>query len=93
MTSLVPDLKNAITFEERWYPEDFSERYHSFQGSALGLAHTFFQTGPFRPPHKSKRVKNLYFVGATTNPGIGIPACLVSATQVFKEISANEATA
>ncbi len=91
MISIVPGLEKGIAFERRWYPQDFAERYHSFRGSALGLAHTFFQTGPFRPPHRSKSVKNLYFVGATTNPGIGMPTCLVSATQVFKEIRAREA--
>lgn len=67
--------------------KDFESRYHSFQGSALGLAHTLKQTAAFRPDTKSKKVKNLYYVGGNTNPGIGMPMCLISAELVYKQLT------
>lgn len=86
INKIMPDFREGIIYEKRWYPKDFGEQYNLFENSALGLAQTFFQTGPFRPSHKSNRLKNLYFVGSTTNPGIGLPTCLVSAKQVFQAI-------
>ncbi len=62
---------------------DFIDQYNSFKGTAFGLAHTFFQTALFRPKNKSKKVKNLYYVGQYTNPGIGVPPCLISSEIVL----------
>ena len=45
------------------------------------------QTAIFRPKTKSSKVKNLYYVGANTNPGIGVPMCLISAQIVYKRIN------
>ena len=42
------------------------------------MAHTFAQTGPFRPANVDKRVPGLVFVGSSTVPGVGIPMVLVS---------------
>jgi phytoene desaturase len=82
----VPDLANRIEYKKYFTPEDFISRYHSIQGTALGLAHTLTQTGYFRPNNISKKVKNLYYVGGSTNPGIGVPMCLISAELVYKRI-------
>lgn len=81
-----PSLKNAIVLSRRWYPSDFGQKYNSFKSGALGLALTHLQTAPFRPSHTSRHIDNLYFVGSSTNPGIGVPACLLSAERVVKEI-------
>ncbi len=59
--------------------KDFINEYNSFKGSAFGLAHTLTQTAFFRPKNKSRKLKNLYYVGQYTNPGIGVPICLLSA--------------
>ncbi len=72
------DLRDRIVCEERFCIEDFATRYNSYDGTALGLAHTLRQTALFRPPHRSKRVDGLYFVGGDTTPGIGVPMCLIS---------------
>ncbi|RQG96610.1 phytoene desaturase family protein [Natrarchaeobius chitinivorans] len=72
------DLRDRIVFEERFCVDDFASRYNSFQGTALGLAHTLRQTSLFRPPHRSSEVEGLYFVGGDTTPGIGVPMCLIS---------------
>ncbi|MWV40255.1 phytoene desaturase family protein [Natrialba sp. INN-245] len=72
------DLRDRIVLEERFCIEEFADRYNSFQGTALGLAHTLRQTSLFRPPHRSEAVDGLYFVGGDTTPGIGMPMCLIS---------------
>lgn len=58
---------------------DFIYEYNSYKGSAFGISHTLMQTGPFRPLNKSKKVKNLFYAGQFTNPGVGVPPCLISA--------------
>ena len=65
---------------------DFAHDYNAFGGSALGLAHTIKQTAIFRPNNVSKKVKNLYYAGVGTNPGIGMPICLISAELAYKRI-------
>jgi phytoene desaturase len=72
------DLRDRIVVEETFSISDFAERYNSFGGTALGLAHTLRQTAVFRPPHRSEAVDGLYFTGAYTTPGIGVPMCLIS---------------
>jgi len=72
------DLRDRVVLEERFSVEDFASRYNSFDGTALGLAHTLRQTSLFRPPHRAKKVDGLYFVGGDTTPGIGMPMCLIS---------------
>jgi phytoene desaturase len=48
------------------------------RGTPFALAHTFRQTGPFRPGNVDKRVPGLVFVGSSTVPGVGVPMVLVS---------------
>ena len=40
----------------------------------------------WRIPNKSKKLNNLYYVGANTVPGIGLPMCLIGAQLVYKRI-------
>jgi phytoene desaturase len=72
------DVRDRIRVEETFCVSDFAERYNAYQGTALGLAHTLRQTALFRPPHRSPKVDGLYFTGANTTPGIGVPMCLIS---------------
>jgi len=81
----IPNLEEKITYESAYWHEDFSEDYNAYKGTALGLAHTLKQT-ILRPKNVSKRVDNLYYVGAGTNPGIGMPVCLISSELVYKRI-------
>ncbi|MCS7145774.1 MAG: phytoene desaturase family protein [Nitrososphaerota archaeon] len=66
---------------------DFSARFNAFRGTALGLAHTLRQTAFWRPRHRSAKVKNLYYTGQYTHPGIGLPMVLISAQIVRKKIA------
>lgn len=82
----LPDLRKKIEFQRIYTVENFAADYNSYRGSALGLAHTIWQTAIFRPNNFSKKVKDLYYVGAGTNPGIGTQICLISAELVYKRI-------
>jgi phytoene desaturase len=54
------------------------ERVGLERGTPFALAHTFRQTGPFRPANVDRRVPGLVFVGSGTVPGVGVPMVLVS---------------
>lgn len=82
----VPDLKSRIRVKRFFSVKDFVSRFHSPLGTALGLAHTLRQTAVFRPDTQSKKVSNLFYVGANTNPGIGMPTCLISSQLTYKRI-------
>lgn len=86
-TAQIPDLRDRIVYKKMFGPADFAERYNSQEGTALGLAHTFGQTALFRPQCKSKKLDNLYYVGAGVHPGIGMPVCLISAELVASLIA------
>ena len=47
-------------------------------GTPFALAHTFAQTGPFRPPNVERRLPGLFFAGSGTVPGVGVPMVLIS---------------
>jgi len=82
----IPHFAERIIYQRIYAVNDFIKDYNSFKGSALGLAHSLSQTALFRPNNINKKVKNLYYVGAGTNPGIGMPICLISAELVYKRI-------
>jgi phytoene desaturase len=82
----IPDLRKRIVYQRIFWGDDFESRYNNYRGSALGLAHTIWQTAILRPNNVSKKLKNLYYVGANTNPGIGMPICLISAELAYKRI-------
>jgi phytoene desaturase len=72
------DLRERIVVEEQFSVSDFGERYNATEGTALGLAHTLRQTSLLRPSNRSSAVDGLYFTGAFTTPGIGVPMCIIS---------------
>jgi len=86
----IPNIKNKIIVEKIFTSDDFQEDYNAFKGAAFGLAHTLFQTAIFRPKNFSKKLKNLYYVGQYTNPGVGMPPTLISAQIVENLILKNE---
>ena len=47
-------------------------------GSPFAAAHTFRQSGPFRPPTLDRNIENLVFCGSNTQPGVGVPMVLLS---------------
>lgn len=80
------DLRQGLETCRIFGPSDFQNDYHAWQGTALGLAHTLFQTAIFRPAHRSRKVANLWYSGQYTHPGVGVPMTLISSDVVTKEI-------
>ena len=66
-----------VVTEEIYDPLDW-EAQGMERGTPFALAHTFRQTGPFRPRNVDPRVPGLVFVGSSTVPGVGVPMVLVS---------------
>lgn len=81
------NIRDHIVVERIFALNDFKDRYNAYKGTALGLSHTMRQTALFRPAHKSKKVKNLYYTGQYTHPGIGVPMTFISSEIVAKEIN------
>lgn len=82
----IPDLRERIVVRETMGPADFAADYHSWSGGMLGPSHILLQSAMFRAQNQSKRVRGLYYAGATTAPGVGVPMCLISAELVLKRI-------
>lgn len=80
------NIKKNIIVKRIFSQKDFKKEYNSYKGTALGLAHTLFQTAVFRPAFRSKKVDNIYFTGSYTHPGIGVPMVLISAQIVADKI-------
>ncbi len=80
------NIKNSIETEKIFTPHDFENKFNLTSGSAFGLTHHFFQSGYFRPHNVERSIKGLYFVGASTYPGGGIPMVTLSAKLVVERI-------
>ena len=76
---LLPDLRQNITTTIRMTPDDFEHTLRSADGAAFGPEPLLTQSAWFRYHNRSPDVRGLYFVGAGTHPGAGIPGVLCSA--------------
>jgi len=76
---LVPDLREHLVSKLIFTPQDFHDRLDAFQGSAFQFEPVLTQSAWFRPHNKSEDVEGLYFVGAGTHPGAGLPGVISSA--------------
>lgn len=82
-----PDLAAQVEAKLLFGPEDFNATFNAWQYNAFGgESHVLSQSIFKRTTNKSRTVKNLYYVGAGTLPGIGLPMCLISAQLTFKRI-------
>ena len=75
----IPDLEKHIVGEQVIDPVAWEQLYGLKFGSAFGLAHGLDQLSLFRPANKDPTVSGLYFTGASTRPGNGVPLCFISA--------------
>jgi len=82
----ITDLESHIKFEVNYTPMSWRHRYNLLKGSTHGLAHTLFQLGYFRPHNRHATYRNLYFVGASTHPGTGMPTAMISGRHVANRV-------
>jgi phytoene desaturase len=60
--------------------------FNLYRGSGLGLAHGLNQIGAFRPSNKDEKLNNLYYVGASTTPGTGLPIVVIGSKLITERI-------
>jgi phytoene desaturase len=85
-TLSITDIESHIKFEAVYTPLSWRNRYNLVKGSTHGLSHTLTQMAYFRPSNRHPRYRNLYFVGASTHPGTGVPTAMVSGHLVADRI-------
>ncbi|HEX2621452.1 MAG TPA: FAD-dependent oxidoreductase, partial [Phototrophicaceae bacterium] len=74
----LPDLQANIVAEHTIDPLHFQDTLNSYMGSAFSVQPLLTQSAWFRPHNRSEDFDNLYFVGAGTHPGAGLPGVLSS---------------
>jgi len=82
----ITDLEEHIKFEVNFTPLSWRKRYNLVKGSTHGLCHNLSQLGYFRPDNRHSTYHNLYFTGASTRPGTGMPTAMVSGRQSAQRI-------
>ena len=82
--SLLPDLKNNIVEDFYLTPDYFEKELNTKYGSGFSIQPKFSQSAYFRFHNKSEICDGLYFVGAGTHPGAGVPGVLSSAKVLDK---------
>ena len=83
----LPDLSKNIIAEHYITPLHFRDNLNSYLGSAFSVEPVLTQSAWFRPHNRSEEFDNLYFTGAGTHPGAGLPGVLSSAKIVEKLIN------
>jgi phytoene desaturase len=80
------DIQKNILTKKILAPDDWEKMFNLYRGSGLGLAHDINQVGAFRPKNKDEKLSNLYYVGASTTPGTGLPMVIISSKLVTERI-------
>ena len=75
----LPELSKHIVTKRHFTPTMFQSELVAYQGSAFSVAPKLTQSAFFRPHNKDKKIPGLYFVGAGTHPGAGLPGVINSA--------------
>jgi phytoene desaturase len=80
------DIQPEIISKTIYTPLEWEKQYNLHRGSGLGLAHTMRQIGAFRPANFDEKFENVFYVGASTVPGAGIPMSVISSKLVVERI-------
>jgi len=80
------DILPEIVSKTIYTPVDWQNQYNLHRGSGLGLSHRMLQIGAFRPTNFDEVFKNVFYVGASTVPGTGLPITMISSKLVVERI-------
>jgi phytoene desaturase len=72
-------LRDSIVVEHAWTPVDFKRKLEAPFGNAFAIEPVLWQSAYFRQPNRDRTVRGLYYVGAGTHPGGGIPGVILGA--------------
>ncbi|MFM7725199.1 MAG: phytoene desaturase family protein, partial [Flavobacteriales bacterium] len=81
------DFKGNRVTQTIMTPVEWKDTFNLYRGSGLGLAHGLNQVGGFRPSNKDEEFGNLYYVGASTTPGTGLPMVVISSRLAVDRIT------
>jgi phytoene desaturase len=85
-STCIPGLRENLVTERLITPRHFHDELNSLNGAAFSIQPTLGQSAYFRFHNRSEDVEGLYFVGAGTHPGAGLPGVLSSAKVVDRLI-------
>ncbi len=81
-----PGFADGIEVREVTTPADWAARGMA-AGTPFAAAHSFGQTGPFRPRNLARGWENVVFAGSGTVPGVGVPCVLISGRLAAERIT------
>jgi phytoene desaturase len=85
----IPGLRERLVYKSFITPDYFEHTLNSWLGNGFGVEPILRQSAYFRPHNQSEDIKNLYLVGANTQPGGGTPAVMMSAKITARLIARN----
>lgn len=80
------DIKKNLVTTTIYDPVDWGNQFNLYKGSGLGLAHDLDQIGYFRPKNTDEKFGNVYYTGASTIPGTGLPMTVISSRLTTQRI-------
>jgi phytoene desaturase len=80
------DFRSGVEVRRVVTPADWEAAGHA-AGTPFAAAHTFGQTGPFRPRNLHASLSNVVFVGSGTQPGVGVPMVLISGQLAARRVT------
>ncbi len=80
------DIQPEIISKTIYTPVEWGDQFNLHRGSGLGLSHNMNQIGAFRPANIDEKYKNVFYVGASTVPGAGLPMAIISSKLAFERI-------
>ena len=80
------DIQKEIVTKTVYTPIEWRDRFNLHRGSGLGLSHNMSQIGYFRPRNYDEKYRNVFYVGASTAPGAGLPMAIISSKLAFERI-------
>jgi phytoene dehydrogenase-like protein len=94
VNSIISDFSNRIGINVSehivsktiYTPVEWADMFNLQYGSGLGLSHDLSQIGGFRPKNQDEDYHNLFYVGASTTPGAGIPMAVISSKLTSERI-------
>lgn len=75
----IPGLRQNLVTQRIFTPDDFKTELNAYHGSAFSLEPRLTQSAYFRTHNRDEKIQGLYFVGAGTHPGAGVPGVVGSA--------------
>ncbi len=80
------DIATEIISKTIYTPLEWQNNFNLYRGSGLGLSHSMKQIGALRPANFDEKFKNVFYVGASTIPGAGLPMAVISSELVCERV-------